>query len=59
MTDDTQENPRTLEAVAPAEPQPANHLSGKGKSFWTGVGIGSAAIIAAVMYAKRPKKKRR
>ncbi len=28
------------------------------KAFWAGVGIGSAALVAALMYAKRPKKKK-
>jgi hypothetical protein len=29
------------------------------KSFWMGVGIGSAALVAALMYTKRPRGKRR
>ena len=29
------------------------------KSFWVGVGIGSAALAAALLYTKRPKGKRR
>jgi hypothetical protein len=28
------------------------------KSFWAGVGIGSAALVAALMYARSPKKKK-
>jgi hypothetical protein len=28
------------------------------KSFWMGIGIGSAAVVAALMYAKRPRGKR-
>jgi len=30
----------------------------RGKTFWAGVGIGSAALVAALMYAsKRPKRR--
>jgi hypothetical protein len=56
MTDDANET------LPPATPQPEtpspNSLSGKSKAFWMGVGIGSAALAAALMYARRPKKKK-
>ena len=29
------------------------------KSFWVGVGIGSAALAAALLYSKRPRGKSR
>lgn len=28
------------------------------KNFWAGVGIGSAALVAALIYSRRPKKKK-
>jgi hypothetical protein len=58
MTDETNET-LNLDAPITAAPAPAANLSGKGKAFWAGVGIGSAAIVAAVMYTRRPKKTRR
>lgn len=49
----------TTENIIPAKAAPApNSLSGKGKTFWAGVGIGSAALVAALMYARRPKKRK-
>lgn len=64
MTDETPETPDTdalpaTTAPATTAPAPAVPLSGKSKAFWAGVGIGSAAIVAAVMYTRRPKKTRR
>jgi hypothetical protein len=59
MTDETTDTPGVESAPIAAAPPPATALSGKGKAFWAGVGIGSAAIVAAVMYARRPKKPRR
>ncbi|GEM_PF-1559077 len=32
--------------------------SGTNKAFWAGVGIGSAGLVAALMYTKRAKKRR-
>ncbi len=67
MTEETSEetgDPATGEApstenIVPAQAPPApNSLSGKGKTFWAGVGIGSAALVAALMYARRPKKRK-
>jgi hypothetical protein len=59
MTDKTTETDAPETAVT-AAPAPATSLSGKkSKAFWAGVGIGSAAIVAAVMYTRRPKKTRR
>jgi len=63
MTDETSdpavgEAPSTENTVpAKAEPAP-NSLSGKGKTFWAGVGIGSAALVAALMYSRRPQKRK-
>ncbi|HEY1125264.1 MAG TPA: hypothetical protein VGE65_06495 [Sphingobium sp.] len=61
MTEETNETPGGDNAPDLTEtPPPATPLSGKKtKAFWAGVGIGSAAIVAAVMYARRPKKTRR
>ena len=59
MTDETNKTPSGDAAPAAATPTPSTPLSGKGKAFWAGVGIGSAAIVAAVMYTRRPKKTRR
>ncbi len=60
MTDETTETPGADAPVTTAPPAPAASLSGKkSKAFWAGVGIGSAAIVAAVMYTRRPKKTRR
>lgn len=28
------------------------------KAFWMGIGVGSAAVVAALMYARRPKRKK-
>lgn len=59
MTDKTTQTDAP-EAAVTATPTPATSLSGKkSKAFWAGVGIGSAAIVAAVMYTRRPKKTRR
>jgi hypothetical protein len=59
MTDDTTDTPGAESAPIAAAPAPATALSGKkSKAFWAGVGIGSAAIIAAVMYTRRPKKRK-
>jgi hypothetical protein len=59
MNDKTTDAAAT-EAAPTATTAPApTHLSGKSKAFWAGVGIGSAAIVAAVMYTRRPKKTRR
>jgi hypothetical protein len=62
---DDEEEPTTLEAVAAANPSaaangPAPETSSPmaNKSFWAGVGIGSAALVAALMYAQRGKKKK-
>jgi len=63
MTDETPKTPdaAAVPATSPATaaPAPTGPLSGKSKAFWAGVGIGSAAIVAAVMYTRRPKKTRR
>ncbi|MBO9582121.1 MAG: hypothetical protein J7498_14620 [Sphingobium sp.] len=64
MTDETPATPDVTAAPAATVPAttasaPTAPLSGKGKAFWAGVGIGSAAIVAAVMYTRRPKKTRR
>jgi hypothetical protein len=60
MTDEPNETPSADAPVTIAPPPPATSLSGKkSKAFWAGVGIGSAAIVAAVMYTRRPKKTRR
>jgi hypothetical protein len=45
-------------APAPNDATPAKDDRST-KSFWVGVGIGSAALAAALLYAKRPKGKRR
>lgn len=59
MTDETKETPSTAAPATTAPPPPATTLSGKkSKAFWAGVGIGSAAIVAAVMYTRRPKKRK-
>jgi|GEM_PF-2186805 len=42
----------TAEADTATPGNPAN------KAFWMGIGIGSAALVAALMYAKRPRGKR-
>ncbi len=60
MTDEPTKTPDAASVpAATTAPAPASPLSGKGKAFWAGVGIGSAAIVAAVMYTRRPKKTRR
>jgi hypothetical protein len=56
MTENTtpvpSEAPATIEQTAEAE----NKLNTK--AIWAGVGIGSAALVAALMYAtKRPKRR--
>jgi hypothetical protein len=46
--------------AAPVDAQPAADDAASltaNKNFWAGVGIGSAALVAALIYAKRPKKK--
>ncbi len=63
MTDENSEaaagEAPTTENTVPAKAAPEpNSLSGKGKTFWAGVGIGSAALVAALMYARRPKKRK-
>jgi len=59
MTDETKEPPSADAPATTAAPSPATSLSGnKSKAFWAGVGIGSAAIVAAVMYTRRPKKRK-
>ncbi len=58
MTDEPTETAVPATALAETASAAANSLSNKGKTFWMGVGIGSAAIVAAVMYARRPKKKK-
>jgi hypothetical protein len=65
MSDET---PETAEAPAQAPlaedaadgaPETTHNRSlASNKVFWAGVGIGSAALVAALMYARRPKKKR-
>jgi hypothetical protein len=60
MTDQTEEL-TTLEAVEAAKPHEAPAPSSSlvtNKTFWAGVGIGSAAVAAALMYTKRGKKKK-
>lgn len=59
MTDETPKTPDAAALPASTAPAPTAPLSGKSKAFWAGVGIGSAAIVAAVMYTRRPKKTRR
>ena len=57
MTDE--EEPTTLEAVKAVQPpEPAKSSPITNKAFWAGVGIGSAAVAAALMYTKRGKKKK-
>jgi hypothetical protein len=64
MTDEPTETPLAAPAVEPAtaaEPAPPggethNRSLASNKVFWAGVGIGSAALVAALMYARRPKK---
>jgi len=60
MTDETIDIPAAPEAATAKDTinKGATSLSGKSTAFWAGVGIGSAAIIAAVMYARRPKKRK-
>jgi hypothetical protein len=57
MTDDT----KTSTPVESSTPAPADDATTPGstsnKTFWTGIGIGSAALVAALMYAKRPKRR--
>ncbi|MBO9575556.1 MAG: hypothetical protein J7494_07470 [Sphingobium sp.] len=56
---DQEIEPTTLEAVEAVKPHVQNNGSPiTSKTFWAGVGIGSAAVIAALMYTKRPKKKK-
>ena len=56
---DQETEPTTLEAVAAAKPPaPNNGHPITSKTFWAGVGIGSAALVAALMYARRPKKRK-
>lgn len=45
---------------APAAQSPSQDKTGDlaGKAFWVGMGIGSAALVAALMYARRPKRGR-
>lgn len=40
-------------------PTDANGSITSNKAFWAGIGIGSAALVAALMYAKRPRTKKR
>ena len=56
---DQDKEPTTLEAVAAVKPPaPSNGSPITSKTFWAGVGIGSAAVVAALMYTKRPKKRK-
>lgn len=62
MTDetDTIDAPETGTALAPAQaPDTAGAIGGAGSNapYWVGaaVGIGSAAIVAALLYTKRKK----
>ncbi|MBN8818085.1 MAG: hypothetical protein J0I80_05120 [Sphingomonas sp.] len=43
-------SPEASDATAPGNP--AN------KAFWLGMGVGSAALIAALMYSRRPRRKK-
>lgn len=45
----------TVETTAPDDSDTPPTAS---KAFWASVGIGSAALAAALIYAKRPKKKK-
>jgi hypothetical protein len=59
MTDQTTDMPPAdpaPDAAAPADPATDDRST---KSFWVSVGIGSAALAAALLYAKRPRGKRR
>ena len=59
MTDDSDD------ILVPTPPAPAaddaSTANGERatKAFWVSMGIGSAALAAALLYAKRPKAKRR
>lgn len=56
---DQETEPTTLEAVeAVKRSAPSNGSPITSKTFWAGVGIGSAAVVAALMYTKRTKKKK-
>lgn len=60
MTDiSTDATPKTTPAAKAAAGDHANGTPlSSNKTFWAGVGIGSAALVAALMYARRPKKKK-
>ncbi|MBN8829641.1 MAG: hypothetical protein J0G94_03205 [Sphingomonadales bacterium] len=60
MTDQTTDTPAPEQATS-SEAAPTDAANGdrSTKSFWVGVGIGSAALAAALLYAKRPRGKRR
>lgn len=53
----------TKSSGAPEKSSPETDSTAPGnpgnKAFWMGIGIGSAAVVAALMYAKRPRGKRR
>jgi hypothetical protein len=63
MTDDTTtpataDTPASVDTAGPeatdadAPGNPAN------KAFWLGMGVGSAALVAALMYSRRPRRKK-
>jgi hypothetical protein len=58
MTDETptDSQPETAGETTDRSAKPLSALSNK--ALWAGIGIGSAAIVAAVMYTRRPKKKK-
>jgi hypothetical protein len=53
MTDTKTETP-----VSPAPDATATPGNSANKAFWAGVGIGSAAIVAGLMYATRSRRKK-
>ncbi len=58
MTEQTNE-PTASPAADAAATDAAHAPEGTAnKAFWMGIGVGSAAVVAALMYARRPKRKK-
>lgn len=59
MTDTTNDSAAPEQAPALDASAATTPGSTANKAFWLGIGVGSAALVAALMYAKRPKSKKR
>jgi F0F1-type ATP synthase membrane subunit c/vacuolar-type H+-ATPase subunit K len=49
----------TIDTANPTAESPETRSLASNKALWAGIGIGSAALVAALMYARRPKRAKR